>query len=589
MSYLNGPRINFWGGFQTNVCTTNNEQYDHNGQPIIDLVSSTVTSSMTDQQILDYFRTPTQRQGTSYYVNGGWNYYGDHGVIFVDTKVSSSGKPGQVSTGGALAGLPVYLLGSLDPISGEGPYGSAVMVDLDPTSSQTTQIYVGGLQIGGTDSPALLIQGDTVCHSRFLGLRMQPSGTVDAPGSCWANGTFQVTFPVSAVKRYDASIPVLKALMEAPGIRGIVMRFAVFECMPYMSTPELQEDYAANHNSSNPSSGHVIGSIGPAFDGEPDTVPPGRLLQNSALGGPASGVALVNEEASLLTLDVVSLLQKAGLRANRKNFTGTIGPNLDYGNLTVSAGGTAVATFDPLPDSYFVYGGVFDLPVDAGLPALAANPIQLTGSGPGGSLNVTEAPLRLYGDARNIYWNEAGPAQPLSITLKAGYLGGPMPNDMVLKLSSDTPGTLPDPKFLKFPATVSIPKGATSFSFTVSDSGGDAGFEAINLAADSAASSGTFINFRKYPSGDLPPPPAGGIDWNYVYENVLRYFYVIFPAMSKRIPLNFEGPILGTGDVILRRISQQYRDTTLYMPITRAMPPDRAKILEAFLKASASP
>ncbi|MDH5558908.1 MAG: hypothetical protein OEZ03_16280 [Alphaproteobacteria bacterium] len=576
MSYLNGPRINFWGGFQTNVCTTNNSEYDER----IDVVHTTVTDKMTDAQIVDYFRMPATRKGANYYTNGGWNYYGDHGVQFIEAKVSSSGRPGQITEDGALMGMPVYLLGSLDPISGQGPHGSAVMVDIDPTSSQSTQIFVGGLQIGPVDKPALLIHGDSVCHSRFLGLRLEAPETVDAPGSCKANGTFQVTFPIEAVKSHDASIPILKDLMGTPGIKGIVMRFSVFECMPYMTTRELQADYAAHHNSSNPSSGHVIGSIGPAFEGEPDTVPPGRLLQNSSLPGPASGLALLNEEKGLLTLDVVSLVQKAALRADRRGFTDTIGPNLDFGDLTVSAGGKAIATFDPLPTRYFVHGGVFDIPVAGDeIKTLKANPISLAGVGPGGTLAVDEAPLRIYGDARNIYWNQDGDPLGMEITMHIRYLGGPLLDDTVVTLSGDKTGVLENPGFLSFPPNVHVSRGAQTFAFTVSgNSAGGPGFEAITLSGGS----GTFINFRKYPTGDLPELPAEGLTWDYVYENVLRYFYVVFPAMSMRIPLNDENTVKATGDVILQRVSRQYRATTLCMPLTRAMSPERADILEKF-------
>lgn len=577
MSYLNGSRINFWGGFQTNVCTTNNSEYDE----CIDVVHTTVTDKMTDAQIIDYFRMPASRKGVNYYTNGGWNYYGDHGVRFIGAKVSSSGRPGQITEDGALTGLPVYLLGSLDPISEKGPHGSAVMVDIDPTSSQSTQIFVGGLQIGLGDKPPLLIQGDGVCHSRFLGLRLEAPGTVDAPESCKANGTFQITFPIEAVQSYDASIPELKDLMETPGIQGIVMRFSVFECMPYMTTRELQADYAAHHNSSNPSGGHVIGSIGPAFEGEPDTVPPGRLLQNSALPGPASGLALLSEETGLLTLDIVSLLQKAALRADRRGFTDTIGPNLDFGDLTVSAGGMTIATFDPLPARYFVHGGVFDIPVagDA-IKALKVNPISLAGAGPGGALAVDEAPLRIYGDARNIYWNQDGDPLGMEITMHIRYLGGPLLNDAVVTLSGEKTGTLENPGFLSFPPHVHVGRGDQTFAFTVSgNSAGGPGFEAIKLSGGS----GTFINFRKYPTGDLPELPTEGLTWDYVYENVLRYFYVIFPAMSMRIPLNDENTIKATGDVILQRVSRQYRATTLCMPLTRAMSPERVEILEKFI------
>ena len=71
--------------------------------------------------------------------------------------------------------------------------------------------------------------------------------------------------------------------------------------------------------------------------------------------------------------------------------------------------------------------------------------------------------------------------------------------------------------------------------------------------------------------------------WEQVYNNVLRFFYVVFPAMSKRIPLNFEDAIRGTGELILARTSDVYRNTTLYMPIVRSMTPSQVELLRAYL------
>lgn len=588
MSYLNGPRINFWGGFQTNVDTTNNEDYEEaTGGPLINVVHTMVTSSKSDEDLIHELRQPALRDGVSYYTLGGWNYYGDHGVTFHNAKVSSAGHPGKVTTDTRMSELPVYLLGALDPITGAGPVGSAVMVDLDPTSSQTTQIFIGGLQIGASDKPALLIHGDSKCDSQFLGLRMQPNEeTVDAPGSYAANGTFQVTFPIESVVSYDSSIPILNDLMNTPGIRGIVMRFSVFECLPYMSTPELQADYKNNRNSSNPSSGHVIGTIGAALDGEPDTVPPGRWLENTTLGG-ASGVALLDETNAILSLDMVSLLPKARLRADRKDFTGPIGPNVDFGDLTISVNGASLTKFNPLPENYYVYGGIFDLAVNSEqIPALKSSPITISGKNGNNAVRIEEKPLRIYGDPRNIYFNEDGTSQDLTITMQVRWLGGPLSQDTLFTLTSGKSGILENPKFLSFPEIVNVRGGSTSLTFEVKDRpGSKPGFEAITIDSKQSNTADTFINFRKYPVGDLPPIPAGGPDWDYVYENILRYFYVVFPAMSMRIPLNYEGTIKATGPVILQRLSKEYRPTALYMPLTRAMSPERVAVLEAYLNS----
>ena len=68
-----------------------------------------------------------------------------------------------------------------------------------------------------------------------------------------------------------------------------------------------------------------------------------------------------------------------------------------------------------------------------------------------------------------------------------------------------------------------------------------------------------------------------------MYEKCLRFYYILFPAMSKRIPLNDEATIKAVAGEILKRISDPYRGTTLYMPLTRSLSPGRIALLKAYL------
>ena len=579
MSYLNGPRINFWGGGGTNVCTANND-----GNCIVDLVNIEVIAGQTDDQLIADLRTPAKQKGQDYYTVGGWNYYGDHQVAFQGAKVSSSGAPGAVAANGELVGLPVYLLGSIDPTSGEGPLGGPVMVDLDPTSSQSTQIFVGGFQIGGADKPVLLARADTRCHAQFLGLRYDTQTAKPpflTPGSVFANGTFQVAFLKSAIS-YDQTSTLLSSIVDAPNAIGIVVRFCMFEFMPGMPTPELQKNYAENRNDINPSLGRIIGTVGPWLKGEPATVPIGRLLQNTTLGG-AQGLMYVDRAASRVTLDLSSALQAQAIRTDSKNNTAPIGPNVDYGDLQIKAGTQTVST-PSRPSDYYVFGGLYDVAVSADVvTALNAAPVTI-GSTKNG-LSLVEVPLRIYGDARNVYLDDENGF--LHAQLSIGYLGGPLTAPTTVTLSTAPSGTLPDPHFLQYPATLTVPAGATTFAFGVRDNGGPAGFTALNLTAGGAP--GYFINFRKYPPFNYSDViQAQELTWDLVYNACLRYYYVLFPAMSKRIPLNDAGTIDAVGGEILKRLSPQYRKTTLCMPVTRSLPPGKIALLQAYLTRGAA-
>lgn len=609
MGILNGPRINFWGGIQTNVCTTNNSENirgaSSDGPNLVDLATATVSpaNTMTDQELIAYIREPWyQSDGTQYYMNGSWNYYGDHQVHYVDAAVSSEGEAGAVSETGDLVGQPVYLLGSVDPVTGQGPFFGPVMVDLDPTSSATTQIYVGGLQIGSNADIKLLIRHDTVGSSQALGIRVL-QGEPDAPGSSKATAIFQMTFPLSSIRQYDKSCATLNAIVTDPRATGIVLRFSMFEMAPYMTTPELQAAFEANRNPSNPSSGRVVGTIGPAYAGEPDACPPGRILYNSV--GGATGYAMMNAGKSLLSIDTSAMLQKAKFRADRKDFTGPIGPNIDYGPITVSAGSPPAptgVTFDARPADYYKYGGIVDVAVDPRqLETLSKEALTLSGSKGDNTVTCTEQALRIYSNARNIYINETAD-HTATVPLIVSHLGGPVPADTTITLTSGPSGTLPDPGFLKMraqpgliglPATVTVPSGSMRLDVELaSTSNQKAGFEQITFTwknprasghGSTATDSSYFVNFRNYLETDFGIPAGSRITWEQAFEHTLRYFFVIFPAMSMRIPLNDEGTIQATGPQIKARISPRFRGTTLAMPITRSMSPSQEALLTAFL------
>ncbi|MCV6590990.1 MAG: hypothetical protein OIF57_18510 [Marinobacterium sp.] len=671
MGILNGPRINFWGGIRTNVALANNQQI-FSGEKIVDLVNPSVVPGMnhTDESIVAFLQEPTLE---GYFTKGGWNYYGDHQVSFRDAKVSSAGMPGEIKTTAALVDTPVFLLGSLDPKTGEGPFASPVMVDLDPTGSTSTQIYVGGLQIGTGDKPKLLIRHNTVCSSHDLNRRII-AGAKDSPDSSMINGTFQLFFPMDSVVEWDQQDESLKAIIGDPQATGIVLRFCMFEMNPELTTDQLVEQYKDNMSPSNPSIGRVVGTLAAAYAGEPKSCPQGRLLRgewrdydtqhqassydyqqdNKPQAMNTTGYAELS--ASCLSMDTLSLMLKAKFRAERTNITGPIDPNIDMGCLTLYAGATEVTRYNDQPSDYYLYGGIIDLPVDEGQhTALASSAIRISASadksaGPGRyTLDVNEAAIRIYSESRNTYLDDG--ATSFDMTLEIRELGGTLKTDTTLSCSPGRSGLLPQPdlsefstkmagchvlpqtmtdpvpaclaetpdaeaiwnslkevlmpKFLGTPQEISAAAGSSQVTINISVASAPvpenempyyyAGIAAYKIKAVDAPETNYFANFRKYPSvltasapgmdGQLVAAPVVGeeVSWEQVYAYVLRFYYLIFPAMSKRMPLNFADVVNGAGPQMLARTSDTYRDTSLYMPIVRSMTPVQVRLLHAYL------
>lgn len=594
MSILNGPRLNFWGGIRTDVSLPNNSPtipYDGNPKwPIFDLTTSTLApgaQSFSDEQLNDMINAPN---GT-YYTAGGWNHYGQHVVDMQNALISSQGIPGGISTTGDLVGQPVYLLGSVDPVTGQGPVSGPMMVDLDPSASTTTQIFVGGLQIGGNSDIQLLIRSNTVCSSFDVAGRVLLPDSMDAPPSFHASGTFQLTFPMSSIVSWNQNSAGLRAIIQAPGATGIVLRFVMFEMCPTMTTAQLDADYAAGQYTPNPSIGRVIGTLAPAFANEPLNCQPGRQLVNSSTGN--AGYAELGATNGYLSIDMVNVIPKETFRAVRDDITSPIGPNANYGQVTFSAGTTQLSTLQPTSPwlaDYYVYGGIVDLPLTLDQQqAVKSN--ALTISAPGTvadtTLQVSESTYRIYADQRNVYLDDY--PDGLSITLQVRYLGGPVPAITEIGLQASPPAAYKLPKywdFLDFPASLTVDSGQLSVSVPVSlkpGSAAQAGFVALTFTVNGQDSSAYFTSFRKYAQTDFGIPQGTPITWQLMYPNVLRFHYLAFPAMSRYIPLNQPDAIMGAKNPILARTSDAYKGTTLFMPVVRSMSPCQRALLRAYL------
>ncbi|MBM9489541.1 hypothetical protein ACQRBV_24955 [Pseudomonas sp. R11F] len=593
MSILNGPRLNFWGGIRTDVSLPNNSptlpQNSDANWPLFDLTTSTLAPEAelySDEQLNNMINTPNG----NYYTAGGWNHYGQHVVSMKNALISSQGSPGNVGTSGDQVGQPVYLLGSIDPVTQQGPISGPMMVDLDPTASTTTQIFVGGLQIGNNDNIQLLIHANAVCSSLDVKKRVLEPPSMDAPGSFRFSGTFQLTFPLSSIVSWNQNSSGLRAIIQAPGATGIVLRFVMFEMCPQMTTAQLVDDYANGRDTPNPSIGRVIGTLAPAFAGEPLDCQPGRQLINQDTRN--TGYAQL-ANAALLSLDMVNVIPKQTFRAVRDDITSPIGPNANYGPVTLTAGTTPLITLDPSASplvNYYVYGGIVDVPLNtsqqqavkaSALAIKAPNRVAET------SLNAIESVYRVYADQRNVYLEDY--PKGLSITLYVSYLGGAVPNTTRIDLTPGAPAVYDAPQywdFLNVPASVTLEAGQPSVRFPVTlkpGSAAQAGFVALAYSVNGHPSGAYFTNLRKYAQTDFGIPKGTTITWAMMYPKVLRFHYLAFPAMSRYVALNQPDAVMGAKDAILARTSDVYKGTTLFMPVVRSMSPCQRALLRAYL------
>jgi hypothetical protein len=685
MSVLSFPRLNFRGTFRTNPCTSNNDDVmpsvvDRD----VDTLGATL-AGMTDAQIGAYLREqvsmsnspPSPQDPTPACINfirAGWNLYGDFTTAFDDTLITSvvyGPALSQRMTTPAqdpLVGQPVQLLGTVtdDPAR----RGSAMICDLDPTGLVTTQLWVGGLQIGDTT-----IDHDTRAFQNWLNFASTVGPYGGEQNFVGIGCTWQFTMPVQALPAADTvASSGLRALLAAAGSGGgLAVRFRSYEVQPQLRDEDMAAKFQQGQAVDNPALGYLVGTIGVWLPGEPETETAGRKLTvpyprpamawqsaDGQQGGiPASpmpwgsppamignAVACVQDAPGVISLDLVGTFPKYGFRdpdgPGEATARGFQAPKqmADVGAVELAVvpvtGGPprTIAAIDYGLDDYSGYdafGGIVDLTYDATLGSLIESGTLVIQATTAPNPNVPlleEDTLRVVTDDRTMYLL---PGANQAARIKVYDRGGPTTSDTVLYLfeyrdviAQQSGGSctgvrpnqtviqpnLANPPILRtesvtvpagqgfsdwFPVPVAaVGSGATILAFQTDDSpfGSQAGgagnaAPAITYVGVPGWSTATYSAIRVYANDDFSDLYAAGpLQWQDVYARALRYYYVLFPAMSRFIPLNYPDMLVAQADLVNARLNTPSDPafwTTANMPATRTMSPAKVKLIKDFI------
>ena len=313
MSVLSFPRIFFKGFLGWDPCTFNNN--DFAVFPTYDGANAALnwaflgTQGITPQNFYSTFRpwAITLQPDTTDSPAGPrlpteWNMFGTHGVSFVQyndfTTVITSGAlgPNDPVTSDPLIGGPVA-------ISGDGGSGPGRLVDTNPASFWSSQVYFGQLAFGNSNC---MISGprEFRMHSRWLDLkRIYTNDHVLTQPAAGVGCCFQTCIPYDAVTWPAAgNSPLASALQKAAqAAQGIMVRFTAYVNLYFKNgifnnTTQQPRNYGDlanvlaaawtewNKNGStdlffsNPCYSHVVGTLGVWDEGELASVPVGRFL-----------------------------------------------------------------------------------------------------------------------------------------------------------------------------------------------------------------------------------------------------------------------------------------------------------------------
>ena len=329
MSVLSFPRIYFKGFMEWDPCTFNNN--DWTAFPTYDATNAALNWSFLSGQgpqvppgiTPDNFTTTFRPWAIALQADSAdtpsgprvpaeWNMFGSHGVSFVQyqdaitTIIGGDLAYGQPVTSDPLIGTPVS-------ISGDGGNGPGRLVDTNPTSPWSSQIYFGQFGFGSGNSST---SGPRVyrMHSRWLNPnRIYSTDQVLTSPASSIGVCFQTCIPFNLVKwPAPGTSSLISALQKAaaqPGAQGIMIRFTAYVNLYFMNgilngTTAQPRDYeslasalapawnAWNTNGdtsqffSNPCYSHIVGAIGVWNEGELASAPGGRCLNADAQVAP---------------------------------------------------------------------------------------------------------------------------------------------------------------------------------------------------------------------------------------------------------------------------------------------------------------
>jgi hypothetical protein len=340
VSVLSFPRIYFKGYMEWDPCTFNNN--DWAAFTTYDPVNAALNwgylaqFNITRENFKTTFRPwaitlqPDNNSGDpdpgTPRVPCEWNMFGSHGVSFVQyNNYVSQVTGGDFGDGTPVAGDPI--IGGQVTISGDRGNGPARLVDTNPASPWSSQIYWGELAIGSGNA-SFSGPREVRMHSRWLNPnRMYTAGDALLAPASGIGVTFQTAIPNHKVNWPAApgTSPLITKLQEEaakPGALGIMIRFvgyvnAYFSNGVFNSTPQQPLNYndlAGDLNAawqtwyesggkdtsnffSNPCYSHIVGVVGVWKEGELASVPGGRCLNSNTAVTPLQAIIGTNRPA----------------------------------------------------------------------------------------------------------------------------------------------------------------------------------------------------------------------------------------------------------------------------------------------------
>ncbi|MGC1497443.1 MAG: hypothetical protein WA790_16695 [Sulfitobacter sp.] len=647
MSLFDYPRINFTGTLTLNPGTANNDDYSGswhdptNGANLALIDSATVqpiTNGLSDAEFLDWIQEehifePTHGNGTARkFIPAEWNYYGNMSsktvahVTGVQTDAQNA-----VTTDAAysqLIGMPINMSGNITDVNSEGsPPGTQFFLNYFSLKSE-------GIEISGTPDKA-------ACQWINFTRNVNMQGDAGAGGYMYhaiRNGT--VTLP--GFEDQNLTGMVLRYYVYAKhnslgNSADILDRYAKKQTNPadFVITGTLAPLFADETSFTGPV-GRLLACDVPNID-----VPAGKR-NNTSNGKLALAPAVLSNTDDRISVDFIGSFpeQMVGSFPSEPAINDPAWDNPDVKNpkfqfgdvmLTLSNGSDSVDIANvPYQDTVAgnARGWLFDFDISGNTAAikLLADPdasFRLKSKAYGDVLQEADyyfvtnqqAIYAEQGDTTDTYVSQGLPKETAEFSTyhrgqklaaadtppvtvwgyKATPLGNSGPRTVLYEnFVPGTPLSLNPPLAKEFfqPGTYYLTFGVEGATGPTSQAPPDTYAEYIGPPF-SVLTNRTGISIRVLPNEDFSACLMQGktgqitkpdVTFDFVYQNTLRTYDLLFPAMHAVFSLSDESVVAAHAQSILGRTDLYMWGNTGFMPITRDMSQSRRALLQGWCR-----
>lgn len=574
---------------------------------------------------------PSDRQEVQF-IPAEWNYYGDMGMTMMGVKVLAVRYSDQTATDeNQIIGATL----SFKNRPGDTGRSTAMLIDVNPESVPCSQIF--------SDSLTLEKNGEAIFNGKpsksgTRWINFQRNTNLGGPNG--AAGSFQCIVPIEEIEGQPI-VEILSQGNEGKPLAGLVFRYVIYRNLQKINTfkyaqAEWFQKIVALYKEKglNPGYSEICGTISPWFEGEMKSVPAGRALYptNNTFPIPpgskgngsqfvlAPAMLAVDQEAGLISVDFSATFPDNYTSVAYDPLQTGDNPKYDFGqvNLLVRSG-SGSHDFGPINYQDTAAGDRAGWVFDISIKNLSSDALQMITEG-NFALNsarygdlLAEADYFIASDQSCIFGDQGEQGSTIDEFLNESPIPQPATIRVFQKGQELDAYTCPPLTVWQYDTTPNQQPGmreqiATGFkpgqplTVDVSDPGNR--LFTFTLPGqpdppenpnDLALTTIPQINLRILPNNldysqyYIDPnaeQPVGNdkLTFEVIFREVLRNYYLLYPAMNQRVPLNdpeqWADPVMA--GTLMQRTQESWWDKSEYMPRTRDLSESRRTLLHAW-------